>query len=181
MKRQQTLAPGNHQSQALARGLGWFSILLGVTELVAPSALARWLGMPGSASLLRAYGAREIGTGLAILAANDPTPFLWGRVGGDALDAATLAAGLNENNPKKGNVGVAFASVLGVALLDAACATALSIRHRQMRVRRRTATQTYARRRGFRAAPEAMRGAARDFKIPEDMRTPKLLRPFSTS
>jgi hypothetical protein len=25
--------------------LGWFSIALGVTELVAPRALARWLGM----------------------------------------------------------------------------------------------------------------------------------------
>jgi hypothetical protein len=33
---------------------------------------------------------------------------------------------------------------------------------------------------GFKAPPSVMRGAARDFVVPEDMRTPKLLRPFST-
>jgi hypothetical protein len=32
---------------------------------------------------------------------------------------------------------------------------------------------------GFPKPPEQMRGAARDFEIPPDMRTPEALRPFA--
>ena len=53
---------------ALAQGLGWFSIGLGVAELVAPAHLARFLGMEERTELIRAYGAREIATGIGILA-----------------------------------------------------------------------------------------------------------------
>jgi hypothetical protein len=163
----------------VARGLGWFSLALGVTELVAPRLLARWLGMPGSETLLQTYGVREIGTGIGILASNDPAAWVWGRVGGDAVDIATLASGLNNDNPKKGNVGVALAGVLGVTLLDAVCASALSSSNAEQRDRRDVATQAYSKRSGFPAPPARMRGLARDFKVPEDMRTPKLLRPFT--
>jgi hypothetical protein len=170
-----------HSDQlAVARGLGWFSIALGMAELVAPRALAQWLGMPGSEPLLRAYGAREVGTGIGILAADDPTGFVWGRVGGDALDVATLATGLNADNPRKGNVGLALAAVLGVTLLDAACATALANHKGRLRQSRDNAVKAYARRSGFPDAAERMRGRARDFKVPDDMRTPELLRPFAT-
>jgi hypothetical protein len=48
----------------LGRALGWFSIGLGVTELLAPRLITRALGMQGSEGLVRAYGAREIGSGL---------------------------------------------------------------------------------------------------------------------
>src|SRR4051794_31635707 len=85
----------------LAQGLGWFSIALGVAELVAPRSLARALGMEGNESLLQAYGAREIGTGIAILSSRRPAPWLWGRVAGDALDIATLACGMTSDNPKR--------------------------------------------------------------------------------
>jgi len=74
----------------LARGLGLFSIGLGLAEFVAPRALARAHDMPGNKPLIRAYGAREIATGVAILASDDPTPWIWGRVAGDVLDLATL-------------------------------------------------------------------------------------------
>ena len=45
-------------------------------------------------ALTRAYGLREIGTGIGILTSKDPSPWLWGRVAGDALDVATVGAGL---------------------------------------------------------------------------------------
>jgi len=135
--------------------------------------------MPGSEALLQTYGAREIGTGIGILASNDPTGWIWGRVGGDALDIATLASGLNDENPKKENVGLALAAVLGVTLLDVACASALSSHQSALHDRSEAATQAYAERSGFPAAASKMRGVARDFKIPDDMRTPKLLRPLT--
>jgi hypothetical protein len=179
MNRREQATHRRNQQLDVARGLGWFSIALGVTEVVAPRLLARWLGMPASETLLQTYGVREIGTGIGILASNDPTPWVWGRVGGDALDIATLAGGLNDENPKKGNVGLALAAVLGVTLLDAACASALAGSKSALADRSKIATEAYAQRSGFPAPAAKMRGLARDFKVPEEMRTPKLLRPFA--
>jgi len=135
--------------------------------------------MPGSEPLLQTYGAREVGTGIGILASNDPTAWLWGRVGGDLLDVATLASGLHDGNAEKSNVGLALAAVLGVTVLDAACARALSARNSELQSSRNAALRSYAAASGFPAAPEKMRGAARDFKVPDDMRTPEPLRPFA--
>src|SRR5829696_4687718 len=42
-------------TDALARGLGVFSIALGLMEVAAPRALARFLGMEGSEALIRGY------------------------------------------------------------------------------------------------------------------------------
>ena len=36
----------------------------------------------------------------------------------------------------------------------------------------------YGDRSGLPRPPEAMRGAARDFEVPQDMRVPELLRPY---
>jgi hypothetical protein len=177
----QALSGRAGEKQAIVTGLGWFSIALGVTELVAPRALAGWLGMSATAPVLRAYGVREIATGLGILASNDPTGWLWGRVGGDTLDLATLASGLEQDNPQKPNVAVAFAAVLAVTAIDVACATALSRRHGGLQARHNAAAEAYRRRSGFPATPERMRGAARDFKAPKDMRTPQLLRAYTTA
>jgi len=118
-------ANGAMNSRSMANGLGWFSIGLGLIEVVAPQMLARSLGMRRNETMLRAYGLREIATGVGILSAKDPTPWVWGRVGGDALDLATLATGFNDSNERKDNVGLALAAVAGVTLLDALCAMAL--------------------------------------------------------
>ena len=50
-------------SDRMARALGWFSIGLGMTELLAPRRITRALGMEGTEGLLRFYGAREIASG----------------------------------------------------------------------------------------------------------------------
>src|SRR3954454_17988919 len=120
--------PGHPDSatDTLARGLGLFSIALGLVEFVAPRALARALGMPNSKPLIRAYGAREIATGVGILASDDPTPWIWGRVAGDGLDIATLMTRHEGDNPKKDNVTLALAAVAGVTALDVYCGQALS-------------------------------------------------------
>src|SRR5947208_2828592 len=101
----------------LARALGWFSIGLGLTELLAPRALTRALGMEGSEALVRAYGLREIGAGIMTLSP-DKGIGLQSRVAGDALDIATLLPALRSDNPKRDNVAIALAMVVGVTLLD---------------------------------------------------------------
>ena len=101
-----------------ARGLGWFSIGLGVTEMVAAKKLAGALGMEGSEKLIRFYGAREIVQGIGCLSANPPTSSVWARVAGDALDIATLLPHNSPSNPKRHNVGLALAAVIGVTAMD---------------------------------------------------------------
>jgi len=113
-------------AEQLAIGLGWFSIALGVTELVAPRQLARAIGMPdASETTLRSFGAREVGNGIAILMQPNRSAWLWSRVGGDALDLSYLASGLGSDHNDDGRVGMAIAAVLGVTALDVVCARRL--------------------------------------------------------
>ncbi|MFL5076250.1 MAG: cyclase dehydrase [Microvirga sp.] len=166
-------------TDALARGLGVFSIALGLMEVAAPRALARFLGMEGSEALIRGYGLREIATGVGILASNDPTPWIWGRVAGDALDIGTLAGGLALGRGReRGNAGLAIAAVAGVTLLDVLCGRALAARKTSERKR---LARDYGDRRGMPQPAEAMRGAARDFEVPRDFRIPDPLRPWTSA
>ena len=57
-------------AHSMARGLGWFSIGLGLAEVLAPRALTRGLGMEGNEQLVQAYGLREIPTGIGILSSD---------------------------------------------------------------------------------------------------------------
>jgi hypothetical protein len=120
-----------------ARALGWFSIGLGLTELLAPRCITRTLGMEsaGMDATVRAFGAREIGAGILTLS-TDKKIGLWARVAGDALDVAVLSQGLHRSNPMQRNVKTALATVLGITALDIATAwtiTARSARPRQLR------------------------------------------------
>lgn len=122
------------EGQKLARALGWFSVGLGLYEVVAPGHLGRVLGIEDRAGLLRLYGLREIGTGIGLLAQRGPgkpAPWVWGRVGGDALDLATLSTGLVRDNPKRDNVVAAMAAVAGITLVDVLCAQTLSNKQKE--------------------------------------------------
>src|SRR5581483_3328947 len=90
---------------------------LGLVELLAPRSVTRALGMEGKEALVRAYGAREIGAGFMSLSIDRRTG-LWGRVIGDGLNVATLLPALRRDNPKRDNVRLAIAMVMGVTLLD---------------------------------------------------------------
>lgn len=155
-----------------ATGLGWFSIGLGMAELLFPRFFTRTLGLDRRAGLVRFYGLREIGAGIGLLAARDKAPWLWARVAGDGLDLATLAGGLGHRRDRR-NVEVAMAMVAGVAALDAYAAYAASRAGRAPAL-----THDYSTRSGFPAPPERMRGMASDFEVPEDFRTPEAMRPY---
>lgn len=111
--------------ETLASGIGWFSIGLGLAEIVAPEKIAGELGMEDRKNLIRLYGFREMAKGIGILANDKPAGWVWGRVAGDALDLATLATGLRKDNPKRANVLKAISAVLGVTVLDVIAARQL--------------------------------------------------------
>jgi hypothetical protein len=111
----------------LATQIGWFSVGLGLAELLAPDRLTRALGVEGSERLVQLYGLRELAKGVGILSQRRPSPaWLWARVAGDGLDLATLAGALDGDNPRRRNVLAAMAMVAGVTALDVMCARQLS-------------------------------------------------------
>ena len=111
----------------IARGLAWFSISLGVLEVLAPRLVSRIVGGRGdNSTLIRLYGVREIVSGAMIFGqGTKPAAAMWSRVAGDALDIATLAAAASSSR-HKGALAFATANVLGVTALDVYCAQELS-------------------------------------------------------
>jgi uncharacterized membrane protein len=117
-------------AEKLARGLGWFSIGLGLAEFLAPRAIARISGIRGNTGLIRLFGLREIAHGIAIFTQDKqsgrPAAAVWSRVAGDAIDLAALGAAFASPKTNKGRVAFATANVLTVTALDVICAQALS-------------------------------------------------------
>jgi len=121
--------PGLPKSGAkrLAKGLGWFSIGLGVSELFAPKAIAKISGVSNAhTGLIRLYGLREIAAGIMIFSQQKPAAGLWSRVAGDALDLASLGKAFASPRANKGRVAFATANVLAVTALDLIAANQLS-------------------------------------------------------
>jgi uncharacterized membrane protein len=115
--------------ERLAKALGWFGIGLGLAEIAAPGRVARLIGVrdeDGTRSLLRFYGVREIASGAGILTQPRPAAWMWGRVGGDMLDLATLASAMQSPDASRTRTGAVTAAVLGVTALDVMCARQLS-------------------------------------------------------
>jgi len=120
----------------IARGLGWFSIGLGLAEIAAPRSLAKLIGVRGDHSgLFRMLGAREITSGVGILAGRRPNAnWLWSRVGGDAIDLALLGAAFKLKRSNRNKLALATAAVAGVTALDAIFSRRLSRSNGAIRV-----------------------------------------------
>ena len=118
-----------HNGYRTAYGLGWFSIGLGVAEVIAPGGVARLIGVDDterSRKLLRTFGLREITSGIGLLRSPHSAGWMWSRVKGDMLDLASLGKAINSEGSDRTRVGTATAAVLGVTALDVMCAQRLS-------------------------------------------------------
>lgn len=141
----------NHSARTLARGLGWFSIGLGIVQLTMPGKLARFLGVPDHEGLIRACGAREVAAGIGLLLSDDPRPWIYGRIGGDALDLVGLGLSI-ENGTEQANAAIAAGAVAGITALDISCAKGLASEGQLV------TEWDYSDRSGFPQGVEAMRG-----------------------
>jgi hypothetical protein len=127
--RNRTLMQATERTETLSKALGWFSIGLGVTELVAPRVIGRVIGAPDDRKaqmLTRAYGLREIAAGVGILRQPREARWMWSRVAGDAMDLATLGRVITTSRSGRGRAVAATAAVLGVTALDILCSRQLS-------------------------------------------------------
>ena len=113
--------------KSLARPLGWFSIGLGLAELIVPRRIAEAHGAPGADRLVRGFGAREIAAGIGILAAPERSAGLWARAAGDVLDigAAGLAAATARGRARTIALG-SLAFVVGALAVDLLAARAVA-------------------------------------------------------
>ncbi|MDB5641876.1 MAG: cyclase dehydrase [Hyphomicrobiales bacterium] len=147
-----------HQKRAagIAQGLGWFSIGLGLAEFLAPHTITRALGMEGRETLVRMYGLREMANGAGLLSADNKAPWLWGRVGGDALDLATLSLGMEESNAKRDNAILATVMVGAITALDFYAAQRLD------GLKQVQDAPDYSARSGFPKGARAVHGIAKD-------------------
>jgi uncharacterized membrane protein len=117
----------NVNAEGLAHGLGWFSLGLGLAEVLAPRAIAKISGVRGNTGLIRLLGLREICHGVGIFAqGRRPAAAVWSRVAGDALDLVALGGAFASPRSNKGRVMFAAANVLAVTALDVICARQLS-------------------------------------------------------
>ncbi|MDB5808669.1 MAG: Cyclase/dehydrase [Betaproteobacteria bacterium] len=137
--RQRTHASAPHQSPAgairkigvhkVARGLAWFSVGVGIAEILFPRTLAKMIGTPtASTTLLRIFGLREIAAGALIF---NPGRLratgMWARVVGDAADLSSLAAAYGcPNTTNRRALTAATAGVVALTALDVVCAREVS-------------------------------------------------------
>jgi uncharacterized membrane protein len=111
------------KTERVARGLGWFSVALGLAEIGMPRSLARFIGINDESDETRntlfALGLRELTSGIGILAGGSrPTGWVWSRVGGDIMDLALLGKAMGQDDNDRGRLTAASAAVLGVTVVD---------------------------------------------------------------
>jgi uncharacterized membrane protein len=115
--------------ERLARALGWFSLGLGFAQIAAPARVAQLIGVEDDVetiAVMRVLGMREIASGLGILTQPKPAPWLWARVGGDAMDLALLRRAISSPRTDHNRVAAATVAVAGIAAVDALCGTRLT-------------------------------------------------------
>jgi len=102
-----------------ARNLGILSLALGAGALLMPARLSRVSGLQPYRRLLPLVGLRELTAGIGLLSSSNPTPWLWSRVAGDAMDLAVILSSLlNPNNPRKTSAAVTAAVVAAITAID---------------------------------------------------------------
>ena len=113
------------------RNLGWLSVALGATAVLAPRPLATLTGLRAPPALLPFVGLRELASGWGLLTQEQSSPWLWSRVVGDVMDLAVIASALTPSNRQRtralGTAGV----VAAIAAADLAAAIAHSNRGRR--------------------------------------------------
>ena len=120
------------QRDTLNRSLGWFSIGLGVTQLLAPKALGRAIGVGDQSTIMRLCGMREIASGVGLLSGKAPAAFSSARVIGDVMDLALLGASLRSPQANPSRIAAAATAVASVTAVDM-YASKLDIQHSMAR------------------------------------------------
>jgi uncharacterized membrane protein len=114
----------------LSKFFGWFSLGLGVPQIVMPGNFARLIGARDddrTRTCVRAVGVREIATGIGILGSRRRAGWMWARVAGDAMDLELLGAALGSRKARADRIAAATGAVAVVTVGDVLTSAALSL------------------------------------------------------
>jgi uncharacterized membrane protein len=112
-----------------ARALGFFSLVLGIVQLIRPERILRLIGLRSSqdrTTAMRLVGARELVSGVGLVARPQPVLFAWSRVAGDLVDLALLSRVVDARDARRDQVWGAIGSVAGILVVDLATSIALT-------------------------------------------------------
>src|SRR5436190_8027624 len=102
---------GASTPERTARALAWFSVGLGLAQIVVPRLIARLAGVPLPRAVTVACGVRELVCGIGLLTRAHPRPWMQARVAGDALDLAVFGTALLVPGTDRRRVAAATAAV----------------------------------------------------------------------
>jgi uncharacterized membrane protein len=105
----------------LARGLGFFSLGLGLAQVLAPDRFAEFVGVrPNSQRLTatRAVGARELGAACGLLASPKPVIWPWLRVAGDVMDIGLVGRAFTMRDTRRERAAMAILALVGITAVD---------------------------------------------------------------
>lgn len=130
--------PAHAAPEQLARGLGWFSVGIGIAQVVAPRTIARLCGVPVPPPLMVLCGLREIACGLGLLTQEQPQPWIKARLAGDTVDLVAFGCATLVPGADRRRIAVAGAAVAGISVLDAYCSYELARHGRHLPPRHET-------------------------------------------
>jgi uncharacterized membrane protein len=128
------------QPEQVARGLAWFSIGIGVAQILAPRVMSRLAGVPVPPVLTIASGLRELACGIGILTQRDAAPWIRTRLSGDAVELAALACGALVPGADRKRIGMNAALRAGITALDIYCSRELALHGHRASPRHETLT-----------------------------------------
>lgn len=102
----------------LAQGMGWFSVGLGLTQLIAPRTLGKLIGLANPGPGMRLLGLRELATGVALLTGRRAAWLTGARLAGDVIDLGLLSRAMADDANDRYLLTAATAAVLGAAAID---------------------------------------------------------------
>ena len=146
-----------------ARLMGWASFGLAAAFFAAPGRIARTFGLEGKENLIRGFGAQEVVAGMGALS-TEAMPAMWGRAAGDVVHIATVATGLQSEDPdQRRNAAIGVAALAGFLIVDSLIAARLNAE----RSRANGEIGDYSDRSGFPNGVASARGAAAE-ETPRD-------------
>lgn len=102
-----------------AQAMGWFSIGLGLTQLIAPRALEGAIGVKrGDGLVMRLLGARQLINGLGLLTQRRTAYWTGARLAGDLMDLALLGREFAGDDNDRGRLAGATVAVLAATAMD---------------------------------------------------------------
>lgn len=107
-----------HREATLGTALGWVSIALGASQVLAPRAFARATGLPRFDWLYRAIGLRELACGIGLLSQPKSPMWKWARVAGDTMDTMVIGAAMFSPRSDRSRLAATAAIAAGITALD---------------------------------------------------------------